>query len=183
MRDAHVLLHCRLKISSLQIYFIIMAIIYFVGFITVYIGLYDKTYFVSHTRLEIVCEAYNVNIANKWEFVRINLSNLIQRSMGEGAQLAPMLSPELAFSPPKPKKKISDDVTKFLRIDDWCHGCALVFFLIMTFFKTDLIAPNSTIPIIEFCLLALNYSHSTWSVSHSEMRWWEQRSATVSTAK
>ena len=46
---------------------------------------------------------------------------------GGKAQLPPMLSPELAFSPPKPKKKISDDVTKFLRIDDCCHGCALVF--------------------------------------------------------
>ena len=61
MRYAHVLLHCRLQISSLQIYVIIMAIIYIVGFITVYI--YGKTSSVSHTRLEIVC--YNVNIANK----------------------------------------------------------------------------------------------------------------------
>ena len=48
--------------------------------------------------------------------------------MGGGAQLAPMLSPELAFFPQKPKKKISDDVTKFLRTDDCCHGCALVCF-------------------------------------------------------
>ena len=52
--NAHVLLHCRLKISSLQ-----MSLL-FVGFITVYI--YGKTSFALHIRLEIVC--YAVNIAN-----------------------------------------------------------------------------------------------------------------------
>ena len=104
-----------------------MAIIYIVGFITVYI--YCKTSFVSHTRLEIVC--YNVKIANCQDKpIKTNTMEY-----GGRAQLPPMLSPELAFFPPKPKKKISDDVTKFLRIDDRCHGCDLVFFLKMTLFK------------------------------------------------
>ena len=99
--------------------------------------------------------------------------------MGGGAQLAPMLSPELAFSPPKPKKKISDDVIKFLRRDDCCHGCALVLFLKMTLFKTDLIAPNSNIPVIEFCLLELKYSTS-FNISVSQRATDENRGQLLS---